>query len=692
MKKTTTVRLFAVTLLFTLLPAHADNLVQVYEQAVISDPTFKEAEANWQAAKENLPIAASQYLPFLDLQATGSRNYRRNTPGLRANGYFWQYSYNITLTQPIFDSSAWAAIAGAKANVKAATATYAAAVQNLIARTARAYFEVLRAYDKLRFTLANKRAVYRQLVTAEQKFKVGLIAITGVYDAQSVYDQSIANEIFDRNDLNKKLEDLRIITGKHYRILSGLGRRVPLTKPVPNNINVWVRTAEIQNYALRAQDYAVIQARQNIKQQAAARWPVVDAVVNYNPTYDRRNPGLLRNTATRNGSVGLSADFPILQGGLVGANTKQARFQFLAASEQLDFTHRTVVNGTRKSFLDVITGISQVRADLQAIKSANNAVKATEAGYVVGTRTMVDVLNDLSTLYARQQQFADDQYTYILSTIDLKENTGILSVSDLRKINTWLTKRIRFQLSPEVYGPPPRRSRKHRRRKARKVKATKNTTVTADTDVDTNGKTKKDISKTNPDLYKIPPTEPIRTDRGRQPRISPPAPDTNTTNSTTPSTTTPNTNSTTPKTDTTNSSKRKQSTRHVTNKADKKIVVGRQTTNYAIQLFAGKKQKYAKHFIKLQKTKNLNIVRKGLWYRVVYGVYGTQQQAVTAMKKLPKHLAKHKPYVIKVIKPTPKLALTKNERKDTVANVGMHLPAPAHTINLVLPAPNKTKK
>lgn len=432
----------------------AASLMEVYEQAIQNDPTFQQAEATWLSERENLPIARADYLTSIDVQGTLNRNWLLAEPvqsTVNANGFFNSYSYSLTANQPIFNVAAWQAIKGAKATVKASTATYIAAAQSLMARTTTAYLSVLQAYDQLRYTISNKNAVWRQLLTAREQFKVGLIAITGVYDAQSVYDQATATEIADRNTLSNRIEDLRAITGYHYLQLNGLGREVPLLKPNPDNINVWVNIAERQNYELLAEDFKVIAARENIKQLAAENYPTLDLVGTYSRQRSWNHQNITTDLDTQNAAIGLSLDFPVIQGGAVIAQTSQARYDYLAASAQREFTHRDVVNKTRQAYLGVISGISQIKADKQTITSARNALEATQAGYAVGTRTMVDVLNDLSTLYQAQQKYADDQYTYILNIIDLKQAAGTLNEKDLEEINQWLNKRIKFPVPKALY-------------------------------------------------------------------------------------------------------------------------------------------------------------------------------------------------------------------------------------------------
>ena len=427
-------------------PAFSKNLMQVYQQALANDPTFAIAHATWLSAKENLPIAQAELLPSLDVQGIGAYNYS-NALGVRPNSY--SLGYSLTLNQEIFNYASWKAVASASSGVKAATATYAAAAQSLIFRTAQAYFNVLRAHDELRYTIAERNSLYSQLKTNRQKYHVGLIAITSVYDAEARYDAAVAQEISNRNALANAIEDLRAITGQHYNSIFGFSEQVPLTTPLPNNIDQWEKTAEQQNYLLASDHYSMISAKQTIGAEAGARYPnlALQGTLGQSKANATAGQGYaLSNT----GAATLTLDFPVFQGGLVTANTRQAEANYLKASSQLELDHRTVVSSTRQDFLGVISGISKIKADKLAIVSSRKLLKATRAGYTVGTRTMVDVLDALSTVYQNETTYADDQYDYITTILKLKQDAGTLSVADLKNINHLLTKHI--SLSQALLG------------------------------------------------------------------------------------------------------------------------------------------------------------------------------------------------------------------------------------------------
>lgn len=589
--------------------AYASNLMDVYNDALQNDPTFKRAEAVWQSDKQNLGIAWSGYLPQVNVTAGAFRQYQRTFPRNLVNldGYNNLYQYQVTASQPIFNAPNWFNIRGAQASVKAATAQFSLSAQDLMVRTAVAYFNVLKAYDLLQTTIATKQAFYREYITAQQKFKVGLIAITAVYEAQAQYDQSVADEITNRNTLYNRIEDLRAITRKHYANLNGLGQQVPLIVPAPNNINTWVMTAEQQNYTLIADLFFVKAAHENIHQQATGALPQINAVAQYGQvlTEDHKR-GLFDRTENEDGQVGVSMLFPIIQGGRVIYTTRQAAYDFAAQGAQLEFDHRTIVNNTRQSFLGTVTGIAQIKADKQAIISGKNALQATQAGYSVGTRTILDVLNEVTNLAQATQRYYDDQYNYIVNIINLKFAAGTLSPDDLAQINSWLNKNFNFNLPSRLFSennivalPLHLATHKHCCMKAHSIVVAANPHEAPSHRV-----------LVVPHPHGVPPHEVP----SHKVVVVP----------------------------------------HEHAKPHKLVVLEKPSSQpiYALQLFSSVDDKHAVSFIKAHPKlkKNLYIIRVGRYYKVLYGKYKTPNEAKAAEARLQHdlQLTGVKPWIISV--------------------------------------------
>jgi outer membrane protein len=89
-----------------------------------------------------------------------------------------------------------------------------------------------------------------------------------------------------------------------------------------------------------------------------------------------------------------------------------------------------------------------VQALRQALESSQTALKATEAGYEVGTRTAVDVLNSRKTLVQAKTDYSGSRYDYIVSVLQLRLAAGNLDRPQLTEINGYLT--VAAPTSPPV--------------------------------------------------------------------------------------------------------------------------------------------------------------------------------------------------------------------------------------------------
>ncbi|TAL62453.1 MAG: hypothetical protein EPN84_06470 [Legionella sp.] len=443
--------LFCILTLGLCAPAFATDLMDIYKQALENDTLFKGAYDTYMATTEAVPQARAALLPQVNINSQVSRNYLDVTAGgLGTNSYYGANMWQVTASQALFNYQAWSQIAQAKASVKAAQATFNDAAQDLILRTAKAYFDVLFAKDTLDFAEAKKRANKRQFDQATQRFQVGLDAITSVYEAKAAYDQSVATVISARNNQINQSENLRKLTNHVYETLAPLrDSRIPLIKPEPNDVNQWVDTGLKQNYKLFAAKYTLEMARDSVKAISAGNWPVISVQSN---TAENRNDVNMNSfflpKQQRQANIALAMNFPIFQGGLVHSQTKQAQYNFQSYSEKLEQTYRDVVVNSRIAFNTITDGISKVKADRQTIISQQNSLDSTEAQFEVGTRTMVDVVNAQQRLFEAQEQLARDQYNLIYSILTLKYLAGTLNVNDIEQINSWLATTRINGLSP----------------------------------------------------------------------------------------------------------------------------------------------------------------------------------------------------------------------------------------------------
>ncbi|GKV89808.1 outer membrane channel protein TolC [Pectobacterium carotovorum] len=420
--------------------SQAENLLQVYQQAKSTNPDLRSSAATRDAAFEKINQARSPLLPQLGLGAdyTYNRGYR-DSKGVDSN----VKGASLQLTQTLFDMSKWRALTLQEKQAGIEDVTYQTAQQNLMLNTATAYFNVLRAIDSLSYTNAQKQAIYRQLDQTTQRFNVGLVAITDVQNARSQYDSVLANEVLARNSLDNALESLRQITGNFYPQLAGLNiERFSTQKP--EAVNNLLKEAENRNLNLLSARLSQDLAREQIRSAETGYMPTLDLTASTGVSDTRYSGSRTQNSNSFNDSdagqhkVGINFTLPLYSGGATNSQVKQAQHSYVSASELLESAHRSVIQIVRSSFNNISASISSINAYKQAEVSAQSSLDAMEAGYQVGTRTIVDVLNATTTLYNAKQQLSSARYDYLINQLNIKSAQGTLSETDLQALNASL--------------------------------------------------------------------------------------------------------------------------------------------------------------------------------------------------------------------------------------------------------------
>lgn len=415
-------------------PTWADNLIETYQQAVDNDPSLKQAQYSRQAANENREQARAGFRPQVNLGATASQN-RFSVQSNSTN--YASMGYSLSLTQPLYHRDTYVNNDKAGLVVEQAEANLQQSRQDLMLRTAQAYFGVLAAQDNLSVAQAEQAAFAKQLEQANQRFKVGLNTLIDVNEAQAAHDNAVARAISADNDLFIAKERLREITARTAGALDKLPADIPLISPEPADPEQWAKTAIDNNIQLSAQRKQVELARKEVESARAGHYPTLDLVGNHRYT-DQQSFGSTTIKEMTNTSLALQLNMPIYQGGMTDSRIRQSQLNLSAAQENYERLRRELDRSTRSAYLGVISGINRVQALKQSVVSSQSAVTATEAGVEVGTRTTVDVLNARKQLYAVQRDYAQARYNYVLSTLSLKQAAGHLTEDDLQQLNGWL--------------------------------------------------------------------------------------------------------------------------------------------------------------------------------------------------------------------------------------------------------------
>ena len=401
--------------------ALGDNLIDVYNLAQTKDPVILKAKAERDAAYAAINEADAANLPQINL--SGSATYTKTNKN--DVGTAFVAGGSVSLQQAIWRHSNFIRSSIAQKTATQMDLVYNNSRQDLIQRVAAAYFGVLNAMDSLEYAKANQKALKRQLDESNQRFKVGLIANTDVQEAQAAYDQSTAQVQ---------------ITGTSHKDLAKLDISRFTTPGVKRNAEFWLKTAEENNLSLQSKMIAKEIAKENITLAQTGHEPTLDLVGSLGSEYtDYKVNSIARQDGTINsGTVGIQFNMPLYSGGAVSSRVEQAKASYIAASEDLESTHRSVQNSLYSQYNNITAAVGTVKAYQQGVVSAESALKATEAGYQVGTRTIVDVLDATKNLYNAKSNLANARYNYIMSWVNLRHTAGLLSEEDINLINAGL--------------------------------------------------------------------------------------------------------------------------------------------------------------------------------------------------------------------------------------------------------------
>ena len=420
--------------------AWAEDLKDIYELALINDPTFKAAEASFRAGKEYKVQGRAGLLPSLSISgSTGWNEYRLEETLLDE---YNSNNYSGSLQQPLFRLDRWFQFRQGKSLTQSAAAEFSYQQQETMIRVATSYFNVLNAKDSLSAAEAEVEAIQRQRDQAKKRFDVGLASITEVQDTQAAYDSSIVRRITREAQLDSAKEAVSAIIGADVPLLSPLKNDYPTPPPDPINREEWVKIGLANNFQLKAAQLNTDAAKSSARASGSAHLPKVDIIGRVTKSTSRQGKfgGFIQNPLygleSDNRQYAIQISMPIFAGGGISSARRQAYAQYDRSKEQTLFTERSVIREVRSNHFNVQTQSANVTARRQALASANSALKATQIGFEVGNRNVVDLLQAERGLYAAQRDYAQSRYDYILSVLRLKLSVGSLSPEDLFNVSS----------------------------------------------------------------------------------------------------------------------------------------------------------------------------------------------------------------------------------------------------------------
>ncbi|HED12923.1 MAG TPA: hypothetical protein ENI62_04600 [Gammaproteobacteria bacterium] len=425
-------------LLMSISQAEADNLWQVYQKALRSDPVLKAQALSFKATEETRlqAEAAIHSTVSAQIQLSENNNHLSTTPTGSQSTTYGEGSYNLTLSRPLYNKPLELGILQAKDRVSAATEKLAASQQDLLVRVAVAYFAILAAEDDIGTSQAEKQAISRQLLLAKERLKVGLGTSTDLYDAQARLSLAQAAEISAVNAFEDARRGLAEIIGTEVPELSLLSPVALLAVSRPKQLAGWLQTAKDHNYTLAQSQLGVEIARKGLRITKAARVPALALSLSHSGQHN--DGGFSGGSDAISNSVKLSLTMNLYQGGSIDSKSREAGYRLEVAQQQHETMVRSIDRSVRAAYHSTNSSLERMEALKLAVRAGESALRAKQEGFVAGLGTNLDVLDAQRDLFRAKRDYLKSRYDYITNLLRLKQAAGVLKEADLKKVNAWL--------------------------------------------------------------------------------------------------------------------------------------------------------------------------------------------------------------------------------------------------------------
>ncbi|KZN14778.1 TolC family outer membrane protein [Marinomonas sp. TW1] len=416
----------------------AESIYEIYKLAKQNDPGLRAAAATYQAQKEGVTVTKGNLYPQISF--SGSLGYTNiDSPSIEYDNN--SNSLALELNYPIYSPALGYAVDAVEISSVSAGISYENSEEDLALTTLNEYFNLLIAQSTLQTTEALVKSTASQLDRAKKQYEVGLASITDLQDAQAEYDAVRVTELSARSSVAYAQKALYQRTGRVINSIPALSADYPIRLDPDMTVDALIAKAQKDNKELKILDLAVESAENNISiQKSNGRTPTVAITGSLSRTDNDYSvaSSSLTSGATNTTAVSLGVSIPLYSGGAINASVRQASAQAESAIEQKASSLQSIELNIRSLYLDLQTAVAQIEAQQQLIRSRNSALEATKAGYDVGTRNLVELLDAQSNLYDAQNTYEQYRYNFVLKQLSLLEATGDLTEDKIKQLDKWL--------------------------------------------------------------------------------------------------------------------------------------------------------------------------------------------------------------------------------------------------------------
>ena len=414
--------------------AFSEELLRIYDLATENDSDLKIAAEKINEYDAQRISALSKFHSTLDFNID-SRWNRFNSKNPLLGSETREFGTNeagFTINKVILNNVLDADIKISDLQLEKIEFEYLKKKNKLILDVLVGYFEILKFNETKKFILSQKKAVKEQLEQAKRNFIVGTATITDQREAQAKFDLVFANEINITNEIENSIDSLELIAGNNLENdFPSLLLPVKLLNPSPDNVDDWVNLSKSNNYDIKISNINTLIEEKKLLSAQSEMDSNLSAFSS--ATYsDGSNFGAYESTTV---IAGLRFNLPLYKGAKVLSNTAMKNSKLKQSIEALKNSEKQVFYDVKKSFSKLKSSLAMVEALKQANLSTKLQLEASKLGLEVGVRTAIDVLNSEQQMSDVNNQLFSAVVDSIISHAQLKYYAGVLTLSDLKKIN-----------------------------------------------------------------------------------------------------------------------------------------------------------------------------------------------------------------------------------------------------------------
>ncbi|KGF78260.1 hypothetical protein IA69_31335 [Massilia sp. JS1662] len=407
------------------------SLMEAIERALCRDPQTRQAWADVKLQAAQVGIAQAAYLPTLNASSSVSKSQYtetvRDLPTLSYVNHMTTRDTALNLSWTLFDFGLRrATLENARQLLAAANATQDAALQNVFASTAQAYYQVVSTQATLEARVEAEKAARENFLAADARYKAGAGALADKLQAQTHYAQATLDRVRADGDWKSARGALTIAIGVPTDAAIAVdseNHALPDTTFV-QSIDILMREAKLQHPSLLAAEAQLRAAQANVAAAQAQGRPTVSMIGNLD-----RNDQLGQypnDTFTRNKSIGIQLNVPLLNAADHAYRVSAARAQAESKAAALASVEQQVALDVWKSYQQLETETADVKASNEFFETATQSYKVAQGRYKAGIGTILELISAQSAVANATQQRVQAFSNWRLARLKLVLSLGQL--------------------------------------------------------------------------------------------------------------------------------------------------------------------------------------------------------------------------------------------------------------------------